>query len=438
MAPDGGFLVEEFINAIAAQLDRVQDALRLKAVNRPLTYALRDFALDLQVFVGMDGEGNVRFRSSAPNETGASTIRLGFTTITRPMIEENTVSLAMTRGPSLAELGLEPQERQRLEHLGVTNAAQLKQLGATTGARTVARLTEIPEDRIRRALQLGRPSLGAIRPEPAQPPAAPAPAAAPVAPAQPDPAAPGVQPSAPAASPHARPVFSGGPAKTFDPASGVGVGLPGAPVGGFDPGRVSPVQNGSRVAPVRTAPAAGNPFAGGIARGPAGSGLRGIGTRPTISSLDYEPNGHKPAVPAVSVPHGTDHLRLSGRNLLSPDGLPAVALNGQLLAIADGDDDHLLVALPPEAESGALTVELPDGETLAYHLSIEPPLAHTDSAWPATASAANGHDRPVLATTARGGYGRPGPATVPDGYGSRAAGPSTTPPDPWAPAWHGG
>src|ERR1041384_4252337 len=96
----GNFLVEDFVNAISAQLDRVQDALRLKAVNRPLTFALKDFSLDLQVFAEMDNENNVRFRSASPNETGASTLRLSFTTITRPMIEENTISLAATRSPT--------------------------------------------------------------------------------------------------------------------------------------------------------------------------------------------------------------------------------------------------------------------------------------------------------------------------------------------------
>ena len=106
MAGDGSFLVEEFLDAIASQLDRTQDALAFKAVNRPLTYAIKDFNLQLQVFVEMDADGSVRLRSSGPNETGASTISIGFTTITKPMIEENTVALAASRTPSLAEAGV--------------------------------------------------------------------------------------------------------------------------------------------------------------------------------------------------------------------------------------------------------------------------------------------------------------------------------------------
>ena len=65
---DGAVPIEEFIHAITTQLDRVQDALRLKAVNRPLTYALKDLSMELHVFVEVDAQGTVRFRTSAPNE----------------------------------------------------------------------------------------------------------------------------------------------------------------------------------------------------------------------------------------------------------------------------------------------------------------------------------------------------------------------------------
>jgi hypothetical protein len=164
------FAVEEFIDAITSQLDRVQDALRLKAVNRPLTYALKDLELELKVYVELDDRGQVRFRTSGPNEAGASTVHLSFTTITKPMIEENTISLATSRSPTLQEAGLAPEEQRRLERLGVRNLSQLERLGASAGARAVSRLSNIPADRLRDALQLGRPRVDAVRPEQPPPP----------------------------------------------------------------------------------------------------------------------------------------------------------------------------------------------------------------------------------------------------------------------------
>jgi hypothetical protein len=158
--------MEEFLEAIASQLDRAQDALAFKAINRPLTYAIRDFNLALQVFVDMDVEGNVRLRASGPNEAGASTVNIGFTTMTRPMIEENTISLAQTRTPTLVEAGFAPAERRSLERLGVRNTAQLRRLGTSTGASTVARLTSIPVERLRAALQLERSQITTAEPLP--------------------------------------------------------------------------------------------------------------------------------------------------------------------------------------------------------------------------------------------------------------------------------
>jgi len=267
---DGGFLVEEFINAITSQLDRVQDSLRVKAVNRPLTYALKDLTLELKVFVDMDAQGNVRFRTSGPNEAGSSVVHLGFTTITKPMIEENTISLATTRSTSLEELGLSPEERQKLERVGVRNLAQLNRLGSSTGVQTVARLADVSLDRLKVAIATGRPQVHTVHPEP--PPKAPS--------------------------------------------------IPQVP---HPPPRVGPVVS---------------------------SPLRG------------------PAPPVIHVTPGSKKLNLRGANLMGEDGPVSVRLNNRLLEVAEADNDRLAVHLPAQLESGALEVNLPDGNTVTYELSV--------------------------------------------------------------------
>jgi hypothetical protein len=183
MTGDGGFLVEDFLDAVSAQLDRTQDALAAKAKVRPLMFALRTLSLDLQVFVTMGDDGTVRLRSAQPGETGSSTLKLDFTTITRPMVEENTVSLAMAQAPTLQEAGLDQQQQHALERVGVRNVAQLQALRSSgAGVDGIARLTEglVPADRLRTALRFGRPELLHVAPVPPAPapaaPAAPAPA----------------------------------------------------------------------------------------------------------------------------------------------------------------------------------------------------------------------------------------------------------------------
>jgi len=163
MAGDDAVLVEDFLEAIATQLDRAQDGLAFKAVNRPLTYAIKDFSLQLQAFVEVDEDGNVRIRSSGPNEVGASMMTIGFTTITRPMIQENTIALSASKGPTLDDAGFSPAERRRLERLGVRNTNQLRRLGSSTGASVVSRLSQVPVDRLRAALQLDRPAVKSVQ-----------------------------------------------------------------------------------------------------------------------------------------------------------------------------------------------------------------------------------------------------------------------------------
>jgi hypothetical protein len=164
---DHGFPVEDFLQAITSQLDRTQDGLRLKSVNRPLTYAIRDFSMELKVFVELAADGRVMFRPSASDDAGASVVHIGFTTVNRTMIEENTVSLSAVKSPNLDELGLDEQERRQLERLGVRNAAQLDNLRRTTGESTVARFSGMPVSRLREALSQGRPSIQTVTPVPA-------------------------------------------------------------------------------------------------------------------------------------------------------------------------------------------------------------------------------------------------------------------------------
>jgi hypothetical protein len=265
--------------------------------------------MELHVFVEMDDEGSVRFRNSGPNEEGASSIQIAFTTITRPMIAENTISLAMTRSPNLEELGLAPLERRRLEQLGVRNAAQLQRLGSSAGTAAISRLSGVSLDRLRNALQLGRPRVTDVSPEPPAPPVTPPP-----------------RPDTP----------DGGTSGPFRPPIGRPPrDLPGPRVRDdifVQPGRVEFQPPAFTPAPSAT-------------------------DRP-LTRLPITPDATR--------------LRLSGSNLIGADGPPVVRLNNRLLSISQADDSELVVDLGSGREEGTLEIELPTGEVLAYELSVEP------------------------------------------------------------------
>lgn len=155
-----GVPVQEFLQAIAEQLDRAQDALVIKArTGRPLTWALKDMRIDLQVFVELDTAGQVMWRSAGPNEQGASTVHLEFTTITRPMIEENTWSMLDESDPrSVDDIGaaadLSEDERRRLRLMGVRTVGQLKRLrGESQNTKAVETMTGIPVSKLEAALR---------------------------------------------------------------------------------------------------------------------------------------------------------------------------------------------------------------------------------------------------------------------------------------------
>ncbi len=153
------FPVEEFVQALSAQLDRAQDGLALKArTGRPLTFAIKDLSIDLRVFWESDPTGRVLVRHAGPNEDGASTVHLNFTTITREMVEENTFSVGMDEDPrGLQDLpgedAFSDQDRRRLEMIGVRTVGQLKRLSQETDPRSVETYAGIPMLRLQAALQ---------------------------------------------------------------------------------------------------------------------------------------------------------------------------------------------------------------------------------------------------------------------------------------------
>jgi len=327
-----GFLVEDFITSITTQLDRVQDALRLKAVNRPLTYALKELHLELKVFVDMDAQGHVMLRAAGPNEAGASTLAMDFTTITKPMIEENTISLAATRSTPLDNLGLKPEEQMRLERLGVTNLAQLDRLNGSTGVSTVARMAAMPVERLRQALVAGRPQLGPVAaPAPRPPMAAPPP---PVV-------------AAPAPVPTPRPPVVSPRPPMFNP---------------------------------RTLPS--RPLPGTVLRPRLGQLLADDGVAEPQSLAAGE---DAVAAGVLEVAPGTRRLTLPGRNLQHEDYPPSARLNGEALEIAEVDDDRLVVLLPHGFQPGALEVGLGDEPpqcfALVHPLHLAPEQASAGDPW---------------------------------------------------------
>jgi hypothetical protein len=153
---DAGLPVEQFVQALSSQLDRAQEAMHLKVrAGMPLTFAIKDITVDLRAHVDMTGSV-IRLRPALPSDRDASVLHFTLTTITRPMIEENTRSFAAdSNEPSLNEvLGTDfsDDEKRRLEWAGVRTLPQLRDLRRHSGAQAVEQYVNIPAARLRLAL----------------------------------------------------------------------------------------------------------------------------------------------------------------------------------------------------------------------------------------------------------------------------------------------
>lgn len=172
---DAGVPFDVFIQALTEQLDKAQATMALKArVGKlPLTFAVKDVQLDLRAYVQMVDD-DLYVRPAGPGDTTASSIKLGLTTITKPMIEENAVAL-QAEDPqfSLREaLGktIDEADRRALERIGVRSVTQLEELRRAAGADVVARLARMPVNRLQQAmLAASAPRVTQVEAQPARP-----------------------------------------------------------------------------------------------------------------------------------------------------------------------------------------------------------------------------------------------------------------------------
>src|SRR5215469_725765 len=99
----------------------------------------------------------VHITPAGPGDEGASTLHLSLTSITRPMMEENTPHLSVGPDePTLQEaLGneLTPEERRRLEWVGIHTLSQFRELQSRSGESAIEQVASIPAARLRAALE---------------------------------------------------------------------------------------------------------------------------------------------------------------------------------------------------------------------------------------------------------------------------------------------
>jgi len=117
--------LESFLNSLIFELDKAQDTLSVKGLNRKLTYTVKDVALDLQIFPEYDGD-TVRFTTAKPGDTGASKVSLQLGSIRDHQIKEVTKEPLTKDDISIEETDLPEPARKELKKLGITSTEDLR------------------------------------------------------------------------------------------------------------------------------------------------------------------------------------------------------------------------------------------------------------------------------------------------------------------------
>lgn len=121
--------LEDFVDSLVVELDKTRETLAVKAINKPLSYSVKEVALDVNAFPTYDGAA-VRFTTAAPGQEGASKLTIQLGSITDQQVRATTKRTAAEHDQDLDELDVDDTTRSKLRKIGVKSVDDLKDLEA--------------------------------------------------------------------------------------------------------------------------------------------------------------------------------------------------------------------------------------------------------------------------------------------------------------------
>lgn len=120
--------LESFLDSLIVELDKARETLSIKAINKPLTYAVKDVNLEMQLFPSFDGN-NVRFITAEPGQEGASKIAIQLGSITDQQIRKTSKDPTTTEDISIDLIDeIDDETKTTLRKIGVTSVNDLDQI----------------------------------------------------------------------------------------------------------------------------------------------------------------------------------------------------------------------------------------------------------------------------------------------------------------------
>jgi hypothetical protein len=119
--------LEEIADSLVVELDKTRETLAVRAYNKPLTYTVKEVALDLNVFPSYDGD-QVRFVTAQPGQQGASKVSIQLNSITDQQVRATSKTPGIKNDVNLEQVDVDNTTRKKLRKLGVSSVDDLKQL----------------------------------------------------------------------------------------------------------------------------------------------------------------------------------------------------------------------------------------------------------------------------------------------------------------------
>jgi hypothetical protein len=119
--------LEDFVDSLVIELDKTRETLAVKAINRPLSYTVKEVALDLNIFPSYDGD-QVKFITAQPGQEGASKVTIQLGSITDQQVRATSKVPAAKGDINIDQINVDKSTRKQLRKLGVNSIDDLKQI----------------------------------------------------------------------------------------------------------------------------------------------------------------------------------------------------------------------------------------------------------------------------------------------------------------------
>lgn len=127
MSANRPWRLESFVDALVVELDKTRETLGVKAVNKPLSYTVKDMAMDLQIFPTYDGR-EVEFVTAQPGEEGSSTITLQLSPITDRQVRESSKAPVGPAEVAIEDADIDEDVKHELRRVGVRSVEDLRRI----------------------------------------------------------------------------------------------------------------------------------------------------------------------------------------------------------------------------------------------------------------------------------------------------------------------